>query len=79
MEILELDFLLGVVENTKSYDKNNVMIRNLSFDELLRREQLAVVDSKALNVYAINDGNLYNKDIQCCAMKELAERTKVRP
>ncbi|HUS73018.1 MAG TPA: hypothetical protein VMY06_08120 [Sedimentisphaerales bacterium] len=78
MEILEPAFLLGVVENTKSDDKNNVMIRNLSFNELLRREQLAAVDSKALNVYAINDGNLYNKDIQCCAMKELAERTKVR-
>ena len=79
MEILELAFLLGVVENTKSDDKNNVMIRNLSFNELLRREQLAAVDSKALNVYAINDGNLYNKDVQCCAMKELAERTKIRP
>ena len=78
MEVLELDFLLKVVENTKGDNKNDVMMRKLVFNELLRREQLAAVDSDALNAYTINKGNVYNKDIQCGAMKELAERTKPR-
>ncbi len=75
MEMLELDFLLSIVRNTEGDNKNNVMMRKLVFNELLRREQLGVVDSNALKVYAINDGNLYGKDIQCEAMKKLAERT----
>lgn len=75
MEMLELDFLLGVVESARGDDKNDVMMRKLVFNELLRREQLGAVDSNALKVYAINDGNLYGKGIQCEAMKKLAERT----
>ena len=75
MEMLEQDFLLGVVENTRGADKNDVMMRKLVFNELLRREQLDVADSNALKVYAINEGNLYGKDIQCEAMKKLTERT----
>ncbi len=78
MELLELDFLLRVVENTKGDNKKDVMMRKLVFNELLRREQLDAVDSDALNAYTINEGNLYNKDIQCGAMKELTERTKPR-
>lgn len=78
MELLELDFLLRVVENTKGDNKKDVMMRKLVFNELLRREQLAAVNSDALNAYTINEGNLYNKEIQCGAMKELAERTKPR-
>ncbi len=75
MEMLELDFLLGVVESTRGDDKNDVMMRKLTFNELLRREQLGAVDSDALKVYAINGGNLYGKTIQCEAMKKLTERT----
>jgi len=75
MEVLELEFLLGVVETTKSDDKNDVMMRKFVFNELHRRQQLEAVDSKALKVYAVNDGNLYGKDIQCEAMKKLTERT----
>lgn len=78
MEILELDFLLSIVENTKGNNKKDVMMRKLVFNELIRREQLDAVDSDALNVYTLNKGKLYNKDIQCGAMKELAERTKPR-
>ncbi|GAI84680.1 unnamed protein product [marine sediment metagenome] len=75
MELLELDFLLSIVENTKGDDKNDVTMRKLNFNELLRREELNEADSNALKVYAINDGNLYSKDIQCEAMKELTTRT----
>ena len=75
MEMLELDFLLGVIEKTKGDDKNDVAMRKLGFNELLRREQQKQIDSKALTVYAIDEDNLYGKDIQCEAMKELTKRT----
>lgn len=75
MEMLEPDFLLSVVENTRGDDKNDVTMRKLTFNELLRREQLGTVDSNALKVYAVNKGNLYGRDIQCEAMKKLAGRT----
>jgi hypothetical protein len=75
MEILDLDFLLSIVENTEGNDKNDVSMRRLTFDELLRREQQDTIDSNALKVYAINEGELYGKVIQCEAMKVLTERT----
>jgi hypothetical protein len=76
MELLEMDFLLNIVENTNDgSDEKDVVIRKLNFKELLRRGKLNQTDSKALRVYAINKGNLYGKDIQCEAMKSLAERT----
>jgi len=78
MEMLEQDFLLGVVESTRGNDKNDVVMRKLVFNELLRREQLDTIDSNALKIYTINEGNLYGKDIQCEAMKVLAERTAHR-
>lgn len=78
MEILELDFLLGIIENTKGNNENDVMMRKLVFNELIRRGQLNVVDSNALNVYSINKDKVYNKEVQCGAMMELAERTKAR-
>jgi len=75
MEMLELDFLLSIVENTDGNDRNDVTMRKLNFYELLRRQQLNTVDSNALKVYAINEGNLYDKIIQCEALKVLTERT----
>jgi hypothetical protein len=75
MEMLDLDFLLSIVENAEGNDKNDVAMRRLTFDELLRREQQDTIDSNALKVYAINEGELYGKVIQCEAMKVLTERT----
>ena len=75
MDLLELDFLLSIVENAKGNDKNDVTMRKLNLNEVLRREELSQVKSKVLTVYAINRGNLYSKDIQCEAMGELAKRT----
>ncbi|MHC4060043.1 MAG: hypothetical protein ACYSUC_00305 [Planctomycetota bacterium] len=75
MEMLEMEFLLGVIENTNGDEKNDVMMRKLSFNEVLRREQQNTIDSHSLSVYAVNQGNLYGKDIQCEAMKELTKRT----
>jgi hypothetical protein len=79
MEILELDFLLSIVEKTKGRNKKDVMMRKLVFNELIRRGQLNSVDSKVLNFYIINKGNIYDKHIQCEAMKALAQRTRSRP
>jgi hypothetical protein len=76
MEMLEMDFLLGVIENTDGEDKNDVSMRKLSFNEVLRRNQQSEIDSSALTVYAVDDKNLYSKDIQCAAMKELTRRTE---
>ena len=75
MEMLEMDFLLSVVENTKGEDKTDVTMRKLVFNELLRREQLDAIDSNSLKVYTVDESRLYGKDIQCEAMKKLAERT----
>ena len=75
MEMLKLDFLLSVVENAEGDDKNDVMMRKLNFNELLRREQLNEIDSDALKVYAVDEGILYGKDIQFQAIKELTVRT----
>jgi len=76
MDLLELDFLLSIVENTKGNAQNDVTMRKLNFNEVLRREKQGQIDSNALAVYAVNAGNLYGKDIQCEATKELARRTE---
>jgi len=76
MEMLELDFLLGVIEETKSGDSNDVTMRKLGFKEVLRRDKQNQIDSGALAVYVVNQGELYGKNIQCEAMKELTKRTQ---
>ncbi|MBN2019993.1 MAG: hypothetical protein JW749_07200 [Sedimentisphaerales bacterium] len=76
MDLLEMDFLLGVIENTDGDDKNDVAMRKLSFNEVLRRNQQSEIDSSALTVYAVDDKRLYTKEIQCAAMKELNRRTE---
>ena len=76
MELLGSDFLLRVVENINDGgDEKDVVMRKLNFKELLRRGELSQADSKALKEYAVNKGNLYGKDIQCEAIRTLAERT----
>lgn len=79
MELLELDFLLRVIESTDGNDQNDVTMRRLSFDEVLRRTKQNDIASGALKVYALNTGNLYGKTIQCEAMKELTRRTTQHP
>jgi hypothetical protein len=76
MELLGEDFLLSIVEKTNGDDdEKDVTMRKLNFRELARRNKLNQADSNALKIYAINQGNLYGKDIQCEAIKALAERT----
>ena len=53
-------------------------MRKLTFSEVLRREKQNQIDSNILAVYAVNAGNLYGKDIQCEATKELARRTTTK-
>ena len=76
MDLLEMDFLLGVIENTDGDDKNDVAMRRLSFNEVLRRNQQSEIDSASMTVYAVDEKDLYGKDIQCAAMKELTRRTE---
>ena len=75
MELLGLDFLLSIVENTASDDDLDVTMRKLNFNELIRTDQVQAVDSNALKVYAFNTDGHYDKHIQCEAIKELAART----
>jgi hypothetical protein len=75
MEMLELEFLLSVVEEAGGDDKNDVAMRQLNFNELIRREQVNEIDSNALKIYARDGGGLYGKDIQCEAIRELTVRT----
>jgi hypothetical protein len=75
MELIDPDILLQIVDNTEGKDENDVTIRKLAFNELIRRQNQSWINSIALTVYAVNKGKLYDKGIQCEAMKELAERT----
>ncbi|AQT69286.1 hypothetical protein STSP2_02475 [Anaerohalosphaera lusitana] len=75
MDLLSVDFMLGVVESTAGSDENDVVMRKLSFNELLRVGARGEIDSRALQVYAVDAAGLYGKDIQRQAMEELALRT----
>ncbi len=75
MDLLELDFLLKVVENTQDTVANDVSMRTLCFNELIRTRRVSEIDSNALSVYAVDRDGHYGKDIQLAAMKQLTERT----
>lgn len=75
MDLLDLDFLLSVVEETHGDAENEVTMRKLAFDDLTRRNMLHEIDSCSLKVYAMDIDGLYGKDIQCEALKELSVRT----
>jgi hypothetical protein len=78
MELLRVDFLVSIVENPNGEGQKDVVMQKLSFNELVRRGKLSAVDSDTLKAYAMNELRRYDKDIQCEAMKELAQRTIVR-
>jgi len=75
LELLDLQFVLGVIENTDSADKNDIVMRKIAFNEVLRRESRHEIASSALKVYSVDQDKFYGKDIQCQAMQELALRT----
>ena len=75
MELLDLDFLLGVVENTAASEPQDIMMRRLAFEELIRTSRVHEVDSQSLKVYAVDTDRHFGKDIQVEAFKELTERT----
>lgn len=75
MELLGLDFLLSIVEDTASNDDLDVTMRKLNFNELIRTDQLQAVDSNVLKEYGLNANGYYDKRIQCEAIKELTART----
>ena len=75
LELLDIEFLLGVLENTAGNNNNDVTMRKIIFNEILRRKQRHEIASSALKDYAMDAEELYGKDIQCQAMQELAKRT----
>ena len=77
MELLELGFLLSVLEDMSSAEVSDVTMRRLSFEEILRRDRLNRVSSKVLKIYAKDEQGFYGRKIQCEAMKQLSQRTKV--
>jgi hypothetical protein len=79
MELLAKDFLAGVVEQTGEVGRQDIEIRRLCFNELIRRDELGVLSSDALKVYILDERGFYGKVIQCAAMKELAGRTGKTP
>ena len=76
MELLELGFLLSVLEDMSSAEVSDVTMRKLSFEEVLRRDRLSRVSSKVLKIYAKDEQGFYGSQIQCEAMKQLSQRTK---
>ena len=75
LEMLDIEFVLGVVDSTDSDDPNDITMRKIAFNEILRRDSRPRISSDALKVYALDQNKYYGKDIQCQAMQELAVRT----
>lgn len=75
MEILDLDFLLSVIENTDATTENDITMRRLGFNELIRTNRVNEIDSSSLKVYAMDEHGWFTKDIQCESFKELTNRT----
>ena len=75
MELLDMSFLLGVVENDSKNDPKEITMCKLCFNEILRRGKQSQIHSNGLKFYAVNKGNYYSKDIQREALKELSVRT----
>lgn len=76
MELLELDFLLDMVENIDGMDEYALTMRKLSFHELARTTRLSEIDSNALKYYCMDEDGIYDRRTQCEAMQELASRTE---
>lgn len=76
LELLDLDFLLDMVENIESAEEHDVLMRKFSFHELARTNRLGEIDSNALRYYCVDEDGLYDKQTQCEAMRELAARTQ---
>ena len=75
LELLELPFLINVVGNIEDGEKQDIEIRKIVFNELVRRGNLSRIEGNVLKIYAKNPKNLFGKSIQCQAIAELAGRT----
>ncbi|MBN1457864.1 MAG: hypothetical protein JW912_08430 [Sedimentisphaerales bacterium] len=75
LELLDTDFLLSIIEDLQEDEENDVTMRKICFNEMLRRDLRNHIDSQALEVYAVDSNRSYGKEIQSQAMMELAQRT----
>jgi hypothetical protein len=76
MELLEKEFLVGVVEHIDAADNQDIAMRGMCFAELVRRGQLSALLSEALKAYILDEGGFFGKTVQREAMAELAGRTE---
>lgn len=76
LELLELDFLLDMVENIEGIEEYDLTMRKLSFHELARTSRLSEIDSGVLKYYCVDEDGLYDRRTQCEAMQELSARTE---
>lgn len=76
MELLDLDFLLDIVENADGTDEYDMTMRKLGFHELARTGRLSDIDSNALGYVCMDEDGLFDRRMQCEAMQELAARTE---
>ncbi len=76
LELLELDFLLDMVENIEGIEEYDLTMRKLSFHELARTTRLSEIDSGVLKYYCMDEDGLYDRRTQCEAMQELSSRTE---
>lgn len=74
MSLLDVEFLLSIVDNSDNGDGHDIIMRKLCFNELVRSSQRHEISSSSLKMYAMDVDGLYGKSIQCEAMLELAER-----
>ncbi len=75
LELLDLDFMLTIVENIEATDEQDITMRKLSFGELARTQRIHELDSAALKVYAMDEDGAFGKSVQVECFKELADRT----
>ncbi len=76
LEILDLDFLLDIVENTDGTEEHDMTMRKIGFHELARTGRLSDIDSNALGYVCMDEDGLFDRRMQCEAMQELAARTE---
>ncbi len=79
LELLDVDFLLGIVENIDAVDDTDITMRKLSLSEVMRSGRVHEVDSNALKAYVMDTDGLFGKEVQFECFKELAERSAANP
>ena len=76
MELLAVEFLVGIVERIDALEKPDIAMRSMCWKELSRRGRLDAISSDSLKSYILNEGGFFDKSIRTEAMAQLACRTE---